>query len=135
MTATPVPPPPPDDLRYARLMLATEAGVQHHSWVHRHVSAYCTTSSTIADLELALVEAFLEARGAGTSRTVDQDGEMRLDVSPNGHVRLMLPWREFEMEVETTSGRRRLCDLPREEVLAYLAALRERVAKHVKETP
>lgn len=105
----------------------------HFSHLHRYVSAYETNPATSADLEIAVLEAYLRLRGKGGTEHVDQDGEMQFEVCAGGVVRLMLPWRSFEMEVEATDGtRKHVRELSVEDIHEHLAGARERRAAAAK---
>ncbi len=118
------------DFTHARLMCNQRNEICHVSLLHDHVSAYETNPGTIAWLEESILATYLRLRQEGSgSEMIDQDGEMQLQVCSGGQVRLMLPWKQFDLEVETGSGTKLLREMSTEDIGAYLASVTAKVEK------
>ncbi len=53
------PPQVPEPFKHARLMCAQDKGLTHFSHLHQYVSAYETSPLMMAELEQAIIEAYL----------------------------------------------------------------------------
>ncbi len=60
---------------------------------------------------------------------MDQDGEMQLQVCQGGQIKLLLPWKQYDMEVETMLGSKRVRDMSTAELREYLEIVRQRREK------
>jgi hypothetical protein len=87
---------------------------------------------TLKDLEQKILCAYIRLRAVGSGvEYVDMDGEMRLEVCSSGVIRLMLPWKEFDMKVGPGLAGEpvKVSSMSMPELQEYLAAVNARETK------
>ena len=70
----------------------------HISHIHHYVSAYHTTEETVKQLAESIEWAISKAKETLEPQIVDQDGEMCLIIHPSGSIKVMIPWKSYEVD-------------------------------------